>query len=176
MWLWQTSNQYALQPWQFWAAEILSHTIWLITARKLGLCLDPNYTGGGGGGCWTRNEQHDSKPEGDAGVCAVLWGCGEAPRLSLIPGAVCLLQSLRRAERRWGEPVGRGLARQGAEVILARGFKARDARVDRLQPRIRTLARLAQNAVTPRRISGGTSKPNEKRKRAVSRGKIKIQR
>lgn len=128
------------------------------------------------GGCWTRNKQHDSKPKGDAWVCAALWGCGEAPRLSLIPGAVCLLQSLRRAERRRGEPVGRGLARQGAEVILARGFKARDARVDRLQPRIRTLARLAQNAVTPRRISGGTSKPNEKRKRAVSLGKIKIQR
>lgn len=126
---------------------------------------------------WTHNKQHYFKPKGVAWVCAALGGSGEDPRLSLIPDAVSLLQSVcgdEPAGWRWWEPVGRRLAQQRAEVILARGFKARDARVDCLRPRIRTLACLAQNAVTPRQISGGTSKPNKERKQAVALGKIKF--
>lgn len=100
------------------------------------------------------------------------WG-----RPSADPGAVSVLQDVRRAEPagRWGGGwLGGRPAQQRAEAVLARGLQARDARVAPVQPLIPTPACLAQNAATPRPTSGGTCKRNKKRKQAVLLGKVEF--
>lgn len=158
MWLWQTSNQYIPYSRQLWAAAMLLHT----TSTKPGVCI------------WiqmlpecTHSIHSSFQPTGPpcarahCSEAVGAWGSGEdgSSCLSLVPYLLQSVPGAKPAGRRWGEPAGGRLAQQRAEVVLAWGFQAWDARVDHPQPRIRTLACLAQNAVTPKEILGAPSRP-----------------